>query len=686
MANPVVRVVLALKDELTGELRKATRGVQSFSSSLTTLGKGIAGILSIRAIGRFFVDTVQESLAASQSVGQLDGALRRVGSSYGAVRPEVEGLLTAQQNLTGQSDDLLRNALRQLILLTGNYQKSLANLPLVVDVAVGSQRSLETSAILVGKTLSGNTRGLREIGIEVKSAGEGMQVLRDRFTGQAEAAERARGGIGAVAEAYGDLKEAIGEALVPTEELGAATGELTRLLREAEQVARTVQVGGLTGFFVLLLKLLAAVGAALTELVIDGLLSIGKILGDLTDRTGRLIQGVGTLGAKLSGAIFGKTAPTTRLLQGLGARGERLAELGRIQREQSDLAIRTNQGTFAQFIDRLFAPSTPKPSGGDPEDDRETEDDGRETASRRLALAREIAAARIQLEQNITASAAKAILQRREDLGREIQAVTDVRAAYGELDRLQTLLAGREAFGKSVERLTEQTREINAATNDRLRLNVQIQGGRNPLTADVPRLPNGERADIGFGTADALRLFREKGEKEAQAVGRAFEAMAQRVGDAIASTLFQSRNLFEGLASLARQITQEILAAFLRTQIQKFALKVFKIPIPSFAHGGVLTGPGGPREDAAFFRGSPGEGVLTAATVRALGGAPAIAALNGGRVPGALTATSRPVVTQQTINIQTGLPVQVHAQLRTLALQVGAEGAALALGRAQARR
>ncbi len=92
---------------------------------------------------------------------------------------------------------------------------------------------------------------------------------------------------------------------------------------------------------------------------------------------------------------------------------------------------------------------------------------------------------------------------------------------------------------------------------------------------------------------------------------------------------------------------------------------VAQIQAQGFADGGIVRGPGGPRDDRVSARLSPGEGVLTADTVRRLGGAGAIDAMNRGG--GGIVVNFQGAVTDRAFVRDTVVPEVVKAVRRALA-------------------
>lgn len=88
------------------------------------------------------------------------------------------------------------------------------------------------------------------------------------------------------------------------------------------------------------------------------------------------------------------------------------------------------------------------------------------------------------------------------------------------------------------------------------------------------------------------------------------------------------RSVADALAGLAAQFAARGILSALFGAFSGGGGTLFDLLAGGFAEGGVIRGPGGPKDDRILIAASAGEGVLTAETVQALGGAPGVAALN----------------------------------------------------------
>jgi len=195
---------------------------------------------------------VKAANAERIGISRLEAQLKNVGVSYDDVKGSLEDVISATQYKTGIADDEQRIALGELVMITGDYQRSLDLMPLALDLAAAKEMDLGTAAEVVGRVAVGNTTILKRYGIELKegaTAAEALAEMQSKVGGTAEATRDPMKVLGAQ---IGDLKEAIGTALLPV---------VTKWLDKLTLIIKNVQIWAEAN--PTLIKTIAAVGVAL---------------------------------------------------------------------------------------------------------------------------------------------------------------------------------------------------------------------------------------------------------------------------------------------------------------------------------------------------------------------------------------------------------------------------------------
>ena len=204
-------------EELDKELKKGRDAVAKFSMAAVAVGASLMAAFGLAA-----------KAAAQEQAGiaRLSTALRNVGVDYNNVKGQLEAYISKQEYTTAFADDEQREALGNLVTITGDYSKSLASMGLVADVARGLNMDLATAAEYVGRALEGNATMLaRQMGMsmETATATDVLRMAQERLAGQSAAyAKTFSGQMDAMKNSFDNLKEIVGgyviEAIQPAVE------------------------------------------------------------------------------------------------------------------------------------------------------------------------------------------------------------------------------------------------------------------------------------------------------------------------------------------------------------------------------------------------------------------------------------------------------------------------------------
>lgn len=207
-----VSVIIKAVDAVKAPLAKIREHLHVFSDQTRALLRSAFELGGIASIGEFVRKSFEEANDYQDSLDQIAGAVNNLGLSYRALSPEIEATVGRFADMAAMDQEPVRNALAQLITISGDYRGSLANLGLVLDLSVKEHKSLQESALIVGKTMAGNTRGLQELGIRATSAADGIAQLRQRYQGFAEREGNSFLGLWhRIVNALADFEQQLGE-------------------------------------------------------------------------------------------------------------------------------------------------------------------------------------------------------------------------------------------------------------------------------------------------------------------------------------------------------------------------------------------------------------------------------------------------------------------------------------------
>ena len=194
--------------------------------AVANFAKMAAGITAVVLVARKLIQAVGESilLYGKQEVAErkLATAIKITGREGEISARSMYTLASELQKVTTYGDEATLSAMAMLQQLSDLSEKGLRQItPLVQDFASAMGLDLETAASLVGKTLGSSTNALTRYGVMVDMSGTQSeklasltQNLKDKFGGMSqELAGTTLGVIAQTKNAFGDMKEAIGEVL-----------------------------------------------------------------------------------------------------------------------------------------------------------------------------------------------------------------------------------------------------------------------------------------------------------------------------------------------------------------------------------------------------------------------------------------------------------------------------------------
>jgi len=210
MAKEIAKLFITLgmdDKQLSGKLDKVQKNLGQMGKVMTGIGAGITASLGM---------ATKAALDEQIGINQLSQALQNVGSDYSALSVEIEKSLAATQAKTSFGDGPQREALSELVAITGQYEGSLKQLQLATDLAAAKNMDLVSAATLVGRAAIGDTALLKRYGIVVAEGATAVETLtqmQERFGGSAEAMADP---IEQIKNYMGDLAEQVGAKLLPT--------------------------------------------------------------------------------------------------------------------------------------------------------------------------------------------------------------------------------------------------------------------------------------------------------------------------------------------------------------------------------------------------------------------------------------------------------------------------------------
>jgi transposase-like protein len=248
-------------DQAAAQMAKVPAPVEDSAKAFSGLSQRIVetmtGMVSADAIVgatseafHTLTEFVSESVAAyskqEDATVQLTAALRTHGLATAPVIEQYNALATTFQATTKYADEDIQ-AMEKLLTLVGNVMPSQmqAALKASTDLAAGLGIDLQQATMLVAKAAEGHTTALGRYGItvdaaDVKSRGLAavLDVINEKFGGQAAAAiETYSGRIAQAANAWDNVKEALGKIIIEDPLVTAALNHMAAATKDADTAA-----------------------------------------------------------------------------------------------------------------------------------------------------------------------------------------------------------------------------------------------------------------------------------------------------------------------------------------------------------------------------------------------------------------------------------------------------------------
>jgi uncharacterized protein with PQ loop repeat len=205
-ANRITLKVNADTKAAESRLKKFQGSAKKTGLALSAMG-GI-GILAVKGF-------VGAALEQQQSMDLFLTSAKNSGASMEGLRQRVMEATGALQNKTNYGDEGQLKVLAKMIPILGSVDKALAALPLVLDASAASGKNMESVAETLTASLAGQTNTAKSLGTKFDATATFAERLALGFEKVGGSAESQRDPMIQMSNSMGDLKEKIGDVLLP---------------------------------------------------------------------------------------------------------------------------------------------------------------------------------------------------------------------------------------------------------------------------------------------------------------------------------------------------------------------------------------------------------------------------------------------------------------------------------------
>lgn len=302
MADNLIIKIGAEAKEFSDAIKGIKSQTEDLESGLTSVAKVSGAVFAgLVATAGVAIKAFADSEKASK---QLEIALQNQGIASDDLIKKYKGLAESIQAKTGVDDDAIVSGEAVLQNFLGQAEASEELLTAMVDLAEKTG-SVESAAEILGRGIAGNTKGLKQFGIEIDATAtkeERIALITEqvtqRFGGMAAKANEGTGSVRGLQTSFGNFLEKVGERLAPT--FNVIVASLTKFFDELSKneplLDFIVEVGKIAGIIAGVVTAMAT--AALTIVQFQKALLVAetaiKILG-ISTRVAVGATGIGLL-------------------------------------------------------------------------------------------------------------------------------------------------------------------------------------------------------------------------------------------------------------------------------------------------------------------------------------------------------------------------------------------------------
>ena len=215
----------AAEEEAEGKTSK-------LGGSMGSLVGAIGGSVVALKAAEWFKSAGEEAMASDQNIALMSNAMEKNAGASKSTVAATESWIDAQARATGISHDQIDPAYTKLIDTTHNVKESQSLLTTAMNISAETHKPLIAVTTALAKASEGSAGGLSRYGIATKDASGKTESFKQIVENAnkvyggdaAKAADTTAGRVAKLGENYSQLKEHIGNELMPAEMKLASVG------------------------------------------------------------------------------------------------------------------------------------------------------------------------------------------------------------------------------------------------------------------------------------------------------------------------------------------------------------------------------------------------------------------------------------------------------------------------------
>ena len=229
----------------TKELNIFEKNAKKISGAVSAAFAGIA-LAGITMLTDALFDMAKAAATDRQSMALLNKTLENSWGATEETTKAVDDYITSISYMSGIVDDDLRPAFAKVARQVGNLEDAQKSFNRVMNIAAGENKDVNTVAAAYSKYLAGNKTALERLIPKLKTTGNDLAYIDDRYKGLAEVSG-ANDPFARINVVLGEFQEKIGKALLPLIDKLAAWLTSPEATEQMDKFAAAV--GDMFGYF-----------------------------------------------------------------------------------------------------------------------------------------------------------------------------------------------------------------------------------------------------------------------------------------------------------------------------------------------------------------------------------------------------------------------------------------------------
>lgn len=249
---------LKISIEAVNNAKKTLTDVQSQLGNITKANESVTASVfkavaswdllkkAMSTATQFLGSSVKESMETARMMAQVKINVENAGFAYDELAPKMKAVGDSALKL-GFDDDVAQESLSRLLLVTKDMTQAQALFNLSMDLSRNKNISLEEATKAITLVTQGNSRALKELGIDLKDGATTAELLieaQEKLKGSAGGfADTTAGKMATLNQQWDNMKQQIGDGITPaiSKFLGVVQSNMPTIIELFNKLAKGLE-------------------------------------------------------------------------------------------------------------------------------------------------------------------------------------------------------------------------------------------------------------------------------------------------------------------------------------------------------------------------------------------------------------------------------------------------------------